>query len=141
VDQQTSPFIEDIGLSFISEDLNPVDLLLAELLGDYLVLMVDVDDVDVALVVCGIKLVLLVIPADTGVKGLVRVGDTVLLFTLCCFEPFEVLIVADCEDQILLNDEENLNNADSVDFLLDECQLEEALLCLTPRLDCLKDVD
>jgi hypothetical protein len=116
--EQTSPLIKDIGLPFISEDLNPVDFLLAELLGDDLVFMVDVDDIDVAFVICGIELMLLVIPADAGVKGLVWIRDAVLLFALCCFEPFEVLIVADREDQILLNDEENLNNADSVDFLL-----------------------
>ena len=118
VDEQASPLIEDIGLPFISEDLNSVDFLLAELLGDNLVLVVDVDDVDVAFVVCGIQLVLLVVPADAGVKGLVWIGDAVLLFALCCFEPFEVLIIANREDEVLLNDQENLNDADSVDFLL-----------------------
>ena len=60
----------------------------------------------------------LVVPADTRVEGLVRVGDGVLLLTLGGFEPFQFLIVPDSENQVLLDHEQDLNYADSVDSLL-----------------------
>ena len=63
-------------------DLNLVDPLLDELLAEQLVLLVDVDNVDVALLICSVELLFLVVPAETCEDGLIRVVELIVCLTL-----------------------------------------------------------
>ena len=103
--------------------------------------MVHIDYVYITLVVRRVQLVLLVVPADACVEGLVRVRDTVLLLSLRGFEPLESLIVANCEDEILLNNEQYLNYTVGVDVFLRKSQCEFEILNFAPSLICLENVD
>ena len=76
----------EIGLNdqeaCILYDLNLVDPLLDELLAEQLVLLVDVDNVDVALLICSVELLLLVVPTETRKDGLIRVVELIVCLTL-----------------------------------------------------------
>ena len=122
--------------------LDLVDSLLDQLLAEELVLLINVDDKDVALFISSVQLLLLVVPAQASENGLVWIAKLVMSrsFSFGCFEPLQGLVVANCENEILLHDKQNLNDADPVDEVLLQLQSEEAVLFFSPSLKRLKDV-
>ena len=91
----------------ILHNLDLVDSLLDQLLAEELVLLVDVDDIDVALLISSIQLLLLVVPAQARENSLVWIVELVMsrsFFFLSCFKPFQGLVIANCENEILLHD-------------------------------------
>ena len=97
-------------------DLNAVDPLICKLLANELVLAVDIYDVDVATLITSVELLILIVPAEARKDHFVWVVQLVvcLTLTLSCLKPFERLIVADREDEVLRVDEQHLNHADPV---------------------------
>lgn len=71
------------------DDFDFVDPLFDELLVEEFVLLVDVDDEDVAFLIGCVQLLLLVIPAHACEDRLVRIRELVMSFTfaLRCLEP------------------------------------------------------
>ena len=130
---------EEAGLL---NDLNAVDPLVRQLLADEFVLSVDVNDVDVATLIACIELLILVVPAEARENNFVRVVQLVVRLTLTfrCLKPFERLIVADREDEVLRVDKEHLNHANPMNQVLLGLQSEQTVFLLSPSLKCLKDV-
>ena len=63
-----------------------------------------------------------------------------MLGSLCCFEPLQTLVETDCEDQVFLGHEQDLNDAVFVDFLLLQLQTEQAVLCFLPLVNSFENV-
>lgn len=101
----------------VLHNFNLVDSLFNELLAEELVLLIDIDDKDVAFLVGSVQLLLLIVPAQTREYSLVRIGKLVMScpFSFSCFEPLQSLIVTDRENQVLLHDEKDLDHANPMD--------------------------
>ena len=82
--------------------------------------MIHVDNIDPALVICSVELLLLHVPVKASKDGFIRVAQLVLGVTLALrgFRPFQGLVVADCENQVLLHDKKYLDHTNPVDQVL-----------------------
>ena len=75
-------------------------LLPIDLLGDDLVLLVHIDNVDETFLVSSVQLLFLLVPTDAGVDTFIRILHSNLLCTFCGLKPLEFLVVTDCEDKV-----------------------------------------
>ena len=107
-------------------NLDLVDPLLDQLFAEQLVLLVDVDHIYVPLLICCVKFLLLVVPAEACEDGFVRIVELVMRLTLSLsrLKPLQRLIVTDSEDEVFGDDEEYLDDTDSMDQILLELQAE-----------------
>ena len=64
-----------------------------------------------------------------------------LSFALCSFKPLQGLVVADCEDQVLLDNDEDLDDTDPMNEVLLELQAENNVSLLSPILKSLENVE
>ena len=96
------------------DDLDLLDSFLDQLLAEKFVFLVDIDHIDVTLLIGSIELLLLVVPSEACEHSLVRVGKLIVCaaLSLCSFEPLKSLVIRNCEDQVLLHDKKDLNDAD-----------------------------
>ena len=74
----------------------------AEIFDHYFVFLIDVYNVDIALIVRCVQLLRAFVPKHAGIDCFIWVLQRNLLSSFCCFEPFESLIIRNCEYQILL---------------------------------------
>ena len=134
--------LEDKESGFL-DNFNPIDSLVNKLFAEEFVFLIDVDDIDPAFVVCSVQLLLLGVPVKTREDGFVRVAQFVLSVTLALrrFKPFQGLVIADREYQVLLHYEKHLNHTDPVDQVLLELQSKQAIFVLSPGLKRFENVD
>ena len=120
----------------VLHNLDLVDSLFDELLAEEFILLIDIYYKDVAFFIGGIQLLLLIVPAQARKHGLVRIAQLVMCcsFPLSGFEPFEGLIVADREYEVLLHNEEDLDHSNSVDQILLQLQPEKTVFLFSPSL-------
>ena len=87
-------------------DFNLVDSLLDKLLVEKLIFLVHINDINVTFFIGRIQFLFLIVPAQASENGLVWIAKLVMSrsFSFGCFEPFQGLVVANCENEILLND-------------------------------------
>ena len=76
-------------------------LLPVNLLSDHLVLLIDVDDIYVALLISRVQLLLLLVPAYRRINAFVRIFHSNLLSPLCGLKPFQFLVKTDRENEVL----------------------------------------
>ena len=90
LNKKVASLLHDFNLSYAFFD---------QLFWEKFILLVNIDDIDVAFLISCVQLLLLIVPAKARKDGLIWVHQLVMSFFLALsrFEPLKLLVVADSE--------------------------------------------
>ena len=107
-------------------------LLPVNLLSDHLVLLIDVDDIYVALLISRVQLLLLLVPTYRRIYAFVRVLHRDLLGSFCGLKPFQFLVKTDRENEVLRLHQQHLYNSVLVEVVLLVAEMEYSVFIFVP---------
>ncbi len=93
--------------SCLLNDLDLSNSFFDQLLGKEFVLLINIYHINVAFLVGSIQFLLLIVPCEASKDSLVGILKLImgLFFPFGRFKPFKGLVIADCENQVFLNNE------------------------------------
>lgn len=107
-------------------------LLPINLLSYHLVLLIDVDDIYVALLISRVQLLLLLVPAYRRIHALVGILHGDLLSSFCGLEPLKFLVETDRENEVLRLHQQHLYNSILVQVVLLRLEMEHSVFVFVP---------